>query len=85
MLQYRIPVYQGVIGMAVSLLIFFAVNYFSILTKHYPIASPEFRANGEVTATQLNVINSLEILEQQKKGRSVNEDTLLTRFIVTTM
>ncbi|HEX9975564.1 MAG TPA: hypothetical protein VGD14_26165 [bacterium] len=85
MLQYRIPVYQGVLGMAISLLIFLAVNYFSISTKHHPIAFPEFRAMGEVAATQVNVINSLEILEQQKIGRSVNEDTLLTRFIVTTM
>ncbi len=85
MLQYRIPVYQGVIGMAVSLLIFLAVNFFSISTKHHPIASPEFRAMGEVAATQLNVINSLEIIEQQKIGRSVSEDTLLTRFVVTTM
>jgi anti-sigma factor RsiW len=85
MLQYRIPVYQGFIGMAVSLLIFLAINYFSISAKHHPITSPESRAMGEVTATQLNVINSLEIIGQQKIGKSVNEDTLLTRFIVTTM
>ncbi|MCU0645923.1 MAG: zf-HC2 domain-containing protein [bacterium] len=85
MLQYRIPVYQGVIGMAVSLLIFLAVNYFSISTKHAPKVAPEFHAMKEVAATQVNVINSLDILEQQKIGRSAIEDTSLTRFIVTAL
>lgn len=85
MLQYRIPVYQGVIGLAVSVLIFLAINYFSISTNIHPIAAPEFQAMEEVTATQLNVVSSLEIIKGKKIGKSVNEDTLLTRFIVTSM
>lgn len=85
MLHYRIPVYQGVIGMAVSLLILLAINYFSISLKPHPIASPQIQAMEEVAATQLNVVNSLEIIKGQKFGKSVNEDTLLTRFIVTSM
>lgn len=85
MLRYRIPVYQGVIGMAVSLLIFLAVHNFSISTKHASKVAPEFHGMKEVAATQVNVINSLDILEQQKIGRSAIEDTALTRFIVTAM
>ncbi|MCI0496362.1 zf-HC2 domain-containing protein [candidate division KSB1 bacterium] len=84
-MQYRIPVYQGVIGMAVSLFILFAVNNFSFAPKRVLKVAPEFHARNEAIVPQLNVVNSLEIIEQQKIGRSVSEDTLLTRFVVTTM
>ncbi|MBN1684735.1 MAG: hypothetical protein JW855_04815 [Gammaproteobacteria bacterium] len=84
-LEYRIPVYQGLIGLACSILIFVAINYFS-LSNHQQTRSSEYSINmADTTFYQINVINNLQIIEQQKIGRNVKEDSLLTRFIVSSM
>jgi hypothetical protein len=84
-LEYRIPVYQGLIGLACSLLIFVAINYFSFSSQH-KTGSSEYSINvADSSFYQINVIKNLQIIEQQKIGKNVREDSLLTRFIVSSM
>jgi len=82
LLEYRIPVYQGLIGLACSLLIFVVIHHFSFSNQHLP-ASPQYELRmSDTTFYQMNVIKNLQIIEQQKIGKNVREDSLLTRFIV---
>jgi len=85
LLEYRIPVYQGLIGLACSILIFVAINYFSFSNRHQSV-DPVYRTTvADTVFYQINVINNLQIIEQQKVGKNASEDTLLTRFIVSSM
>lgn len=84
-LEYRIPIYQGLIGIACSLLIFVAINYFS-LSSQRELERPRYQnMMADTTFYQINVIKNLQIIEQQKIGKNVREDSLLTRFIVSSM
>ncbi len=84
-LEYRIPVYQGLIGLACSLLIFVVINYFSFSSQHQAVTPQYEMRMADTTFYQLNVIKNLQIIEQQKIGKNVSEDSLLTRFIVSSM
>jgi len=84
-LEYRIPVYQGLICFACILLIFIASNYFSFSNQHDSVTSQYNKMTIDTTFYQINVIKNLQIIEQQKIGKNVSEDTLLTRFIVSSM
>jgi hypothetical protein len=85
LLEYRIPVYQGLIGLACSLLIFVAIHYFSF-SSHYQPNIPQYEMRmADTTFYQINVIKNLQIIEQQKIGKNVREDSLLTRFVVSSM
>lgn len=83
-LEYRIPVYQGLIGLACSWLIFVAIQYFSFLQSR-SVSSEYYRMMSDAKYYQINVIQNLQIIEQQKIGKTVREDSLLTRFVVSSM
>ncbi len=84
-LEYRIPVYQGLIGIACGLLIFVTINHFSFSNRPQSGSSQYHQIMADTTFYQINVIKNLQIIEQQKIGKNVSEDTLLTRFIVSSM
>lgn len=84
-LEYRIPVYQGLIGVACGLLIVVLIRYFP-LSNQPKLEPPPFQSQmADTTVYQINVIKNLQIIEDQKIGKNVMEDSLLTRFIVTAM
>jgi len=39
----------------------------------------------QTTAVQVNILNSLQIIDEQKIGKSVKEDTMLTHFLYSSM
>jgi hypothetical protein len=83
--EYRIPVYQALSGAVLIALIFLAVKQFNF--------TPEQKATGlhnvaqieTSLPAQMRVMDNLGIIDQQKIGQNVKDDTTLTRFIVTTM
>jgi len=86
MLEYRIPVYQGLIGVACCLLIFVVIHSFSRSSQPQSGSFKYYsQMIADTTFSQINVIKNLQIIEQQKIGKNVSEDTLLTRFIVSSM
>ena len=83
--QYRIPVYQSLSALALIALIFLTVNQLSFSPDQKPSEVQSLTQIETPTPAQMSVIENLEIIDQQKIGRNVKEDTTLTRFIVTTM
>ncbi len=84
-LEYRIPVYQGLIGVACGLLIFILIRYFPASNQSGMERSHNQLPAADTTLYQINVIKNLQIIEQQKIGKNVKEDSLLTRFIVSAL
>lgn len=82
---YRIPVYQAALGVALIVVM-------SLTLRHLP--SSALQEPSEVRPlvrlempppSEISVLDNLEVVRQQKIGRSVREDTTLTRFVVSGM
>jgi anti-sigma factor RsiW len=83
--EYPIPVYQVLSGLVLIALIFLVASQISFSPNQEP-SEPQSLARIEASLpAQMSVIDNLKIIEQQKIGQNVKEDTTLTRFIVTTM
>jgi len=83
--EYRIPVYQTLSGVVLIVLIFLAVNQISFSPDQKPPEPQSLTQIETPVPAQMNVVDNLDIIDKQKIGRNVKEDTTLTRFIVTTM
>lgn len=84
-LEYRIPVYQALSGAVLILLILFAINqlYFSINWNR--IINQEIILLEVTIPDKISAIKNIDLIDQQKIGRNVKEDSLLARFIVPSM
>jgi hypothetical protein len=83
-LGYRIPVYQALFSVALILVISLGVKQLPVPTEKKSPEQIGFAQMDESVSSQLNVIESLEIIDKQKIGRTAQEDSSLTQFIVTT-
>lgn len=85
MFEYRIPVYQALFTVALITLIFLGVRQMNFSTNQ-ETPSPKNVIHLQMPLpNEVSVIDNLEIVKQQKIGRSVSEDIALMRFIVSTM
>jgi hypothetical protein len=83
--EYRVPVYQALSGLVLIALIYLTVGQLSFSPGRKP-SEPQSSAQMETpTPTQMRVVDNLDIIDLQKIGQNVKDDTTLTRFIVTTM
>ena len=82
---YRIPVYQAALGVVL-------IVAMSLTLRHLP--SSALQEPSEVRPlvrlempppSEISVMDNLEVVRRQKIGRSVREDTTLTRFVVSGM
>ncbi len=85
LLQYRIPVYQALPVVILILLLSLAVKQFPSGTRHEPAGLRSVAKTESVVPAQLRVIDDLGIIDQQKIGQSLEEDTTLAQFIVGTI
>ncbi len=82
--EYRIPVYQGVLGAAALVVLFFFIQ--NIKSELIYTESQNLRFTPETGQfTNVQVIHDLKIIDDQKIGRSVSEDTLLTKYVFSVM
>jgi len=81
LLEYRIPVYQGILGIIlVTCLIWGALNLpFWSQPPYRQVRNQSWQEN--IQLDQRNGLNTLDILEAQKVGKSVSEDTMLIKFL----
>ena len=84
-LDYRIPVYQGIMSFAAIVLIFFALNNFPSWDNRNSTETVENFKTEQTTAVHVNILNSLQIIDEQKIGKSAKEDTILTHFLYSSM
>jgi len=82
-LDFRIPVYQGIIGFAIIILIFLGLNNSQLWDSQPSVESFEYTPVEQLN--QVNVINSLKFIQEQKIGKTVQEDTILTHLLYTVM
>jgi hypothetical protein len=83
--EYRIPVYQALSGAVLVVLIFLAVKQFSFTAEQKTTGLHKVAQVETSIPAQMRVMDDLGIIDQQKIGQNVKDDTTLTRFIVTTM
>ena len=83
--EYRVPVYQALFAVTLIALIFLGVRQLNFSTYQEAPSSQGVVQLQMPISTEVSVIDNLEIVKQQKIGRSVGEDINLTRFIVSTM
>lgn len=82
--EYRIPVYQGILGAAVIAIIFLFFQNFNVksISQGNQQIVPPVETNQ---FTNVQVIHDLKIVDDQKIGTSVSEDTLLTKYVFSVM
>jgi hypothetical protein len=83
--EYRIPIYQVLSGAVLIALIFLAVKQFSFTAEQKATGLHNVAQIETSIPAQMRVMDDLGIIDQQKIGQNVKEDTTLTRFIFTAM
>jgi len=83
-LRIKIPVYQAAVGTFLLFLVFYAVSDFG-LGNQEKLDSLPATFNERPIADSLTMIQNIRLLESQKLGRNIEEDSLLIRFIVTSV
>lgn len=81
-LEYRIPVYKALPVAVLIVLVFVAVQQHPSTLRQEPAVLNNVAETEISVPAQLRVIDNLGIIDQQKIGQSVKDDTTLARFIV---
>jgi predicted anti-sigma-YlaC factor YlaD len=83
-LEFRIPVYQAVLSALVIFVLAFALRHLSPTVGQHVNLSPAALPNESVV-DGTPVLDNLNIIKQQKIGTNMQEDSVLTRFVVSAM
>ena len=84
-LEFRIPVYQTLAGIVLILLMVFILSQYSFLNNRGDEGLSDLTHFETQLLETINVMNDLELIEQQKIGRSAKEDSTLMQFIFEAM
>ena len=83
--EYRIPVYQALVMILVALVLLIGFDYANSEQNSLSmIWSDSHQLEGMISDTNY-VLDSLQMLERQRIGKNVLEDSILTQFITTAM
>jgi hypothetical protein len=85
LLDYRIPVYQAALVLVLLLLLLFNINDFSGTSNITPSDFGEVSTVFNVPYGQNTAIIPVDSIDQFKPGRNMLEDSVLTRYLVTSM
>jgi predicted anti-sigma-YlaC factor YlaD len=84
-LRLRIPVYQAVLGAAVVFVVFIGIDQLNAHGERETLRRLLSEQNGQRAIVHSEVPHRIAQIDSQKIGRSVAEDSLLMKFIVTAM
>jgi hypothetical protein len=84
-LKLKIPVYQAVLGAAVIFAGFIGIDKLNARGEHVMLQRLLSEQNGKQNFVPLEAPHHIARIDSQKIGRSVAEDSLLMKFIVTAM
>ncbi len=88
MLEYRIPVYQALSSFALILLIIVGVFHFTSSINPQSFEKQSYAPVDTLETIlyrQIGVINNLEMINNQKLGLNVREDSILARYVIPAM
>lgn len=83
-LNFRIPVYQAGLALALLIMVFGAFSRSNNVSSDASQVSGAQRVHLSLLDS-LRTIEQLRFAEEEKGGRNIKEDSLLIRFIVTTV
>lgn len=83
-LRVKVPVYQAAVGMLLLFLVFYAVSDFGLGNQKESDTTSRAQIERPI-ADSLTMMQNIRLLESQKLGRNIKEDSLLIRFIVTSV
>ncbi len=81
-LKIKIPIYQAAVGTLLLFLVFYAVNDFGLGNEERLDTTSRAQIERSIVDS-LTMMQNIRLLESQKLGRNITEDSLLIRFIVT--
>jgi anti-sigma factor RsiW len=81
---YRIPAYQAVVGIALIVLMSFTLKNLPSSALQEPSEERPLVRLAMPETSEMEIVDDLGVLKQQKIGRNVTEDTTLMRFVVST-
>lgn len=84
-LKLKIPVYQAVLGAAVIFAVFFGIDKLNARGEREMLQRLLSEQNGKQILMPSDAPQRFAQIDSQKIGRSVAEDSLLMKFIVTAM
>lgn len=84
-LKLRIPVYQAVLGTAVIFAVFSGIEKLNARGERAMLQRLLSEQNGKQAIVPFEAPHRIAQIDSQKIGRSVAEDSLLMKFIVTAM
>ncbi len=84
-LRLRIPVYQAVLGTAIIFAVFVGIDKLNARGEREMLQRLLSEQNGKQTFVPSEAPHHIAQIDSQKIGRSVAEDSLLMKFIVTAM
>ncbi len=83
-LKIKIPVYQAAVGTLLLFLFFYAVSDFGLGNEERLDTTSRAQIERSIVDS-LTMMQNIRLLESQKLGRNIKEDSLLIRFIVTSV
>jgi hypothetical protein len=84
-LKLKIPVYQAVLAMAIVFAVFIGIDKVNARGEQETLQRLLSEQNGKQTFVSSEAPHHIARIDSQKIGRSVAEDSLLMKFIVTAM
>lgn len=81
---YRIPAYQAVVGIALMVLMSLTLRNLPSSALQEPSEERPLVRLAMPESSEMEIVDDLGVLKQQKIGRNVTEDTTLMRFVVST-
>ncbi|MCI0697182.1 hypothetical protein L0337_34905 [candidate division KSB1 bacterium] len=84
-LRLKIPVYQAVLGTAIIFAVFIGIDRLNARGEREVLQRLLSEQNGQQAIIPSEVPHRIAQIDSQKIGRSVAEDSLLMKFIVTAM
>ena len=79
--RFRIPVYQAAAGVAIVFAAFFALEGFDISDHRVDFKLDRASQTEEPIVVPNNILDHLGIIDEQKIGQTVGEDSLLAKHI----
>ncbi len=83
--EYRIPVYQGLIALVMMFFIFILSNRFNSSVDQSRTGFSQYAQTDTVRSSQMNIMDDLSLIENQRFGKSVSEDSMLIKFLYSAM
>lgn len=83
--EYRIPVYQAVFAFFILFALIFTIDQVSISQRPIGLKGTTYFYMDQTILINSQSVDDIKLIEERKYGRNVKEDSILTRYMVSSM